>query len=72
MGEINKVWASMASRRDRQGLMRSAKAGQQWPWARLEVAGEGETMCVCVCVRERERERKRERCAREVNKSNNK
>ena len=60
MGEINKVWASMASRRDRQGLMRSAKAGQQWPWARLEVAGEGETMCVCVCVcvcvRERERE----------------
>ena len=44
----------MASGRDRQGLMRSTKAGQQLPWARLAVAGEGETM------RERERERERE------------
>ena len=64
MGEISKVWASMASGRDRQGLMRSTKAGQQLPWARLAVAGEGETM--------REREREREHCAREVNKNNNK
>ena len=40
MGEIGEGWASMASGRDRRGLTRSTKARQQWPWARLAVAGD--------------------------------
>ena len=40
MGEIGKGWASMASGRDRRWLTRSAEAEQQWPWARLAVAGD--------------------------------
>ena len=40
MGEIGEGWASMASGQDRRWLTRSAEAEQQWPWARLAVAGD--------------------------------